>query len=45
MLIQLETELAVATKMTTALPIAASRVSRLALNESSEISGRTQVPA
>ena len=44
MLIQLETELTVATKLATALPIAASRVSRLVFNESSEISGRTQVP-
>ena len=44
MLIQLESELTVAMKMATSLPIAASRVSRLVLNESSEISGRTQVP-
>ena len=44
LLIQLEGELMIATKQTTALPIAASRVSRLVFNESSEISGRTQVP-
>ena len=43
-LIQLESELTVATNMATSLPIAASRMSRLVLNESSEISGRTQVP-